>query len=67
MARLLCTVSYKIPIQKEDIGTMQSDSGLSQDIFITIIERLGWPQKRRRERREREGGGGRDREREACI
>lgn len=37
----LCTVSYKIPIQKEDIGTMQSDSGLSQDIFITIIERLG--------------------------
>lgn len=64
MARLLCTVSYKIPIQKEDIGTMQSDSGLSQDIFITIIERLGWPQKRRRERRERGGG---DREREACI
>lgn len=41
MARLLCTVSYKIPIQKEDIGTMQRDSGLSQGIFITIIERLG--------------------------
>lgn len=59
MARLLCTVSYKIPIQKEDIGTMQRDSGLSQDIFRDSGDL-----------RKEEGRGGREereREREACI